>query len=182
MDLVPKKMFLTKGVGTHKHELRSFELALRDAHIEKCNLVNVSSILPPKCKIISRKQGLRYLKPGAITFAVISRATTNESRRLVSASVGVAVPANASDYGYLSELHSHGMTDEQMGDLAEDLAAAMLASTQGVDFDEDAAWDERKEVFRISNKIVRTSNITQSAIGTSLGWTTVVAAGIFIFD
>ena len=55
--LVPKKMFFTKGVGSHKHELRSFELALRDAGIEKCNIVHVSSIFPPNCELISKNEG-----------------------------------------------------------------------------------------------------------------------------
>ena len=48
-EFVPRGMFLTKGVGSHREELHSFELALRNAGIEKCNLVQVSSILPPGC-------------------------------------------------------------------------------------------------------------------------------------
>ena len=57
MSFVPSRMFFTKGVGRHKDYLNSFELALRDAHIEGCNLVTVSSILPAQCKIISVKKG-----------------------------------------------------------------------------------------------------------------------------
>ena len=56
MSLVPRGMFLTKGVGRHREELHSFELALRDAGIEKCNLVQVSSILPPGCRLIAKAQ------------------------------------------------------------------------------------------------------------------------------
>ncbi len=182
MHFVPSKMFLTKGVGIHKHQLRSFELALRDAGIEKCNLVTVSSILPPRCRVIPRKQGLQMLQPGQITFAVMARAHTDEPHRLVAASIGVAVPADENAYGYLSELHGYGMNDETAGNMSEDMAAAMLASTLGVEFNEDAAWDEKKEVFRISDKIVRTSNVTQSAVGHPQGFhTTVIAAAICIF-
>ncbi len=180
MQFVPTKLFLTKGVGTHKHELRSFEMALRDAGIEKCNLVNVSSILPPRCKIIPRKVGEQLIQPGQITFAVLARISTNEPHRLIAASIGVAVPANEDDYGYLSELHTYGMSDQTAGDLAEDMAAAMLASTQGLEFSEDADWDQKQEAFKISGKIVKATNITQSAVGTSQ-WTTVIAAGIYIF-
>lgn len=179
MDFVPKKMFFTNGVGTHKTELRSFELALRDAGIEKCNLVHVSSILPPQCKIISRKEGVGYLKPGAITFCVMARIASDEPHRLLCASVGCAVPTDRKSYGYLSEHHAYGQTDKFAGDFAEDLAAAMLASTLGVEFDENASWDEKKEVFKISNKIVKTRNTTQSAIVKN-SHTTVVAAAIFI--
>lgn len=179
MNLVPKSMFFTNGVGTHKDELRSFELALRDAGIEKCNLVYVSSILPPKCKIISKREGLKRLKPGQINFCVMARAGSNEPHRLIFSSIGCAIPSNKDGYGYLSEHHGFGQTEQGAGDYAEDLAAAMLASTLGVEFDEDKAWDEKKEVFRMSNKIVRTRNITQSAI-VKKGHTTVVAAAMLL--
>ena len=62
--MVPKKLFFTKGVGKHKERLTSFELALRDAGIASQNLVRVSSIFPPQCKVISRKEGLKYLDDG----------------------------------------------------------------------------------------------------------------------
>jgi arginine decarboxylase len=167
-------------VGTHKEELRSFELALRDAGIEKANLVHVSSILPPRCKIISRTQGLKELTPGGITFCVLARCSTNEPRRLIVASIGCAIPSDRNQYGYLSEHHAYGQTEKEAGDYAEDLAAAMLASTLGIEFDEDKSWDERKEIYRISDKIVRSSNVTQSNI-VKAGWSTVVAAAVFLF-
>src|ERR1043166_6330585 len=182
MHFVPSKMFLTKGVGVHKLELRSFEIALRDAGIEKCNLVMVSSILPPRCKIIPRKQGLQLLQPGQITFAVMARATTSEPHRLIATSIGLAIPSDENAYGYLSELHGYGMNDDTAGDYSEDMAAAMLASTLGVEFNEDAAWDEKKEVFKISDKIVKTTNITQTAVGHPQGlYTTCITAAICIF-
>jgi len=177
---VPKKVFFTKGVGTHKEELRSFELALRDAKIEKCNLVQVSSILPPQCKIVSINEGIKELLAGAITFVVISRCASNEPHRLIAASVGCAIPTDKNAYGYLSEHHAFGQSDKIAGDYAEDLAAAMLASTLGIEFDEDKSWDQKKEVYRISDRIVKTTNITQSAIVKN-GFTTVIAAAVFLF-
>jgi len=179
--MVPKKVFFTKGSGTHRDELRSFELALRDAGIEKQNLVYVSSIFPPGCKTVPKSQGLTKLLPGSLTYTVMSRCASNEPRRLIAASVGCAVPTDLKCYGYLSEYHAFGVTDKQAGDYAEDLAAAMLASTLGIEFDEDKSWDENKEVYRISNKVVRSLNITQSAIVTKNGYTTVIAAAVFLF-
>ena len=44
--LVPRKVFFTKSVGIHREELRSFELALRGAGIEKCT----SSRYPASCR------------------------------------------------------------------------------------------------------------------------------------
>ncbi len=179
--LVPKKMFFTKGVGSHKHELRSFEMALRDAGIEKCNIVHVSSIFPPKCELISKNEGAKYIYPGMITFAVTARLSSNENRRLIAASIGCAIPSDSTTYGYLSEYYAFGQTEKEAGDTAEDLAAAMLASTLGIDIDEDKSWDEKEEIFRISDKIVKTTNVTQSAMVEKGCYTTVVAAGVFIF-
>ena len=182
MILVPKKVFFTKGVGTHKAELRSFELALRDAGVEKCNLVSVSSILPPGCQVISRNEGVRHLYPGMVTFTVIARCSSNEAHRLIAASVGCAVPADPDTYGYLSEHHSFGQNEKTAGDYAEDLAAAMLASTLGLDFDEEKSWDENRAIYQLSDKIVRATNITQTAvIGSEGNYTTVVAAAVFLF-
>lgn len=173
-------MFFTKGHGTHREELRSFELALRNAGIEKCNLVHISSILPPGCKIIRKREGLKQLVPGMVTFCVMARCSSNEKHRLLAASIGCAIPTNKRTYGYLSEHKAYGESEKIAGDYAEDLAAAMLASTLGIEFDEDKNWDEKKEVFKISDKIVRTTNITQSSI-VRRGYTTVVAAAIFLF-
>ncbi|MEI6632355.1 MAG: arginine decarboxylase, pyruvoyl-dependent [Chlamydiota bacterium] len=181
MLLVPKRVFFTNGVGTHKKELRSFELALRDAGIERCNLVTVSSILPPDCKIISRAKGLLELVPGMITFTVLARCSSNEPHRLLAASVGSAVPSKGF-YGYLSEYHAFGENEKLAGDNAEDMAAAMLASTLGIEFDEDKSWDEQKAVYHIQNKVVRAMNVTQSAVVAPSGhYTTVVAAAVFLF-
>jgi arginine decarboxylase len=181
--MVPKKLFFTKGVGKHKERLTSFELALRDAGIASQNLVRVSSIFPPRCKVIPRKEGLKYLDHGEVVFSVIAENSTREPHRLIVASIGVAIPADKDTYGYLSEHHSFGETEEQAGEYAEELAAEMLATTLDVDFDPDKSWDEKKEIYRISNKIVCTSNCTQSAVGDKRGlWTTTIAAAVLILD
>jgi len=181
--MVPKRIFFTKGVGKHKERLTSFELALRDAGIAAQNLVRVSSIFPPQCKLISRKEGLKFLSDGEVTFAVIAENSTREPHRLLASSIGVALPADRNTYGYLSEHHSYGETEDQAGEYAEELAAEMLATTLDLEFDPDTSWDEKKEIYRISNKIVRTSNITQSAVGDKRGkWTTTIAAAVLILD
>lgn len=178
---VPSRLFLTKGVGHHREKLSSFELALRDAGIAEFNLVKVSSIVPPHCQQISRKAGLRSLTPGQIIFCVMSQNATNEPHRLIAASIGVALPKSRENYGYLSEHHSFGQTERLAGDYAEDLAASMLAYTLGVAFDPDSSYDEKKEIWKISSQIVRTTHVTQSAVGRKNGlWTTALAAAILI--
>ena len=179
--MVPAKMFFSKGVGVNKDKLASFEAALRNAGIEKYNLVYVSSILPPNCKIITQEEGLLDLKPGQIVFVVMARSDTNEPNRLIAASVGVAVPSDPNTYGYLSEHHSYGETAKKAGEYAEDLAATMLATTLGIEFDSDQAWEEREELYKASGHIFKTREITQSAEGHKDGlWTTVIACAVLI--
>lgn len=179
---VPKMMFFTKGKGTHKDYLTSFELALRDAEIADLNLVSVSSILPPRCKIVSRQEGRKYMLSGQVVFTIMARSATNEPNRLIAASIGLARPAdNESQYGYLSEHHSTGETAQKAGDYAEDMAMEMLASTLGLPNDPSLAWNEKEEQWKLSNKIYRTQNFTQSAEGHKDGlWTTVVSSAVLI--
>lgn len=179
--MVPKKVFLTKGVGRDRDKLTSFEMALRNAGIAQLNLVRVSSIFPPGCKLIPKTRGLELLSPGEITYVVLSENATNEPRRLMAASVGMAIPRDTQQAGYLSEYHSFGEKEKKAGDYAEDLAASMLATILGVEFDPDESWDNKREIWKISGKIVKTTSITQSAIGDKRGvWTTVIAGAVFL--
>ncbi|MCE5268086.1 MAG: arginine decarboxylase, pyruvoyl-dependent [Planctomycetaceae bacterium] len=179
---VPKQVFFTNGVGKHRTKLQSFELALRDAGIEVFNLVRVSSIFPPHCKVVSKKRGLEKLQAGQIVHVVLAETATNEPSRMVSAGVGLAVPAKGEQYGYISEHHDYGITEARMRDLVEDMAATMLATTLGIEFDPETAYDQRKEIYHMSGKIINTRACVQSAEGDKDGlWTTVVAAAVFTY-
>ncbi len=178
---VPTKIFFTKGVGVHKDKLASFELALRNAGIEKCNLVYVSSIMPPNCKVIPKEDGIKLLQPGQITFCVMARNETQEPNRLISSAIGCAIPKeNSVHYGYISEHHAFGEKGDLAGEYAEDLAATMLATTLGVEFDSSKAWEEREQIYKASGHIFKTTHICQSAEGNKDGlWTTTIAVAVF---
>jgi arginine decarboxylase len=178
---VPKKIFLTKGVGKSREQLTSFEMALRNAGIGPFNLVTVSSIYPAGCRLVTREKGLKELEYGQIVHCVMSRNATNEPGRMVTSSIGVAIPKDKNAYGYLSEHHGFGESGDKAGVYAEDLAAEMLATILGVDFNPDLSWDEKRELWTISGKIVRTRNITQAATGDKHGlWTTVITAAVLL--
>ncbi len=180
-QLVPKKMFFTKGVGKHRHNLQSFEEALRDAGIASYNLVRVSSISPPNCTIISRQRGLKMLTPGQIVFCVLADSRTNEPNRLTCAGIGLALPSDKTKHGYISEHHGFGMTHRVLSDYVEDMAASMLATTQGIDLDPDKAYNERKDEYKTKGLVVRTRAVSQTAEGDKNGlWTTVVSAAVLI--
>jgi arginine decarboxylase len=182
LNLLPSRVFLTKGVGRHKYRLKSFEESLRVAGVAQQNLVQVSSILPSKCKMVSRDKGIDSLIPGEISFCVMARADTNEHGRLVASSIGVAVPKDSNKWGYLSEVHAHGMNSQQAGDMAEDLAAGMLGTTLGMELDPDKDWSEKEQAYKSSGLFIKTTNITQTAKGQGSLWTTVVAIAMFLFD
>ncbi len=182
--LIPKKLFFTKGVGHHRNKLQSFETGLRNCGIELCNIVNVSSIFPPACKIISKTEGIKLLSPGQITFMVMAKSSTNEPNRLIAASIGLAQPIDKKQYGYISEYHGFGETQKKASDFAEDLAATMLASTLGIELDPDKAWNERKQLYITDqNRQFRTRSIAQSAKGHKDGlWTTALACAVMLID
>jgi arginine decarboxylase len=179
-QFIPSRAFLTKGVGRHREKLTSFELALREAHIAQFNLVRVSSIYPPHCKLVGWEEGVKGLLPGQVVFAVVAEAQTNEPSRLATAAIGLAIPADANHHGYISEHHAFGQRQQPAGDYAEDLAASMLATVLGVPFDPDLAWDARKEQWLLSAEIVETRNISCSAEAQDDGrWVTAVSAVVF---
>jgi len=181
LDLVAKKLFLTKGKGVHEDRLTSFEYALRDAGISGTNIVLISSIFPPGAKLVSKKEGLNLIKPGQVLFTIYSRNQTNEPHRLISASVGIAQPSDPKRYGYLSEYEAFGQNEKKAGDYAEDIAAQMLASSLGIQFDIDKSWDEKRQQWKISGQIYKSMNVTQTAVGDAKGrWTTVFAAAVLI--
>jgi len=176
---VPSKVFLTKGVGRHKEKLTSFEFALRAAGIAHLNIVRVSSIFPPHCSLIPRSRGIAMLRPGEVVYCVLSSNESDEPSRLVGSGIGIAIPKDKNRYGYISEHHDFGRKQKELGDYAEDLAASMLASTLGIEIDLTKAWDERKQEWKIGGRIVRTTNITQTALGKGGFWTTTVSAAVF---
>ncbi|MGB9131121.1 MAG: arginine decarboxylase, pyruvoyl-dependent [Methanosarcina sp.] len=160
--LIPRKVFFTSGVGTHPEQLESFEVALRDAGIEKFNLVTVSSILPPNCKIVSREEGLNELDPGEIVFCVLSRISSNEPRRMLSTSVGCALPQNINKHGYISEHHAYGELAEDVGKHAGELAKSMYST-----------WTNEAPLKTFS--VPRSSFVAEQG-----DWTTVISAAVFI--
>ena len=163
---VPRKLFLTKGKGQHKEKLASLEQALREAGIAPFNLVKISSIFPPGCQLISKQEGIQLLHPGQIIFLVMSENATDEPHRLIAASIGMAVPNDPRHYGYLSEHHSFGQDEKEAGHYAEDLAADMLTTTLGKNFDLNQIWNEERSLYEIGDGIeVRTNTSHRSPMG-----------------
>ena len=102
--MIPKAFFVTGGKAVGKvSALNTFDLALREAGIEQCNLVPVSSIIPPSCE----ETKPRKLPIGAVTFIVLSKAEGLGE----TVSAGIAWGKDeASGYGVVAE--AYGCMDE----------------------------------------------------------------------
>lgn len=180
--MIPKKMFLTKGHGTHRHRLQSFELALRDAGIASCNLVNVSSIVPPHCELIRKEEGITLLHPGEITYCVLSEVHTKNPGK-IGASVGIAIPDSAEDYGYIAEYHDSEESIDQLKRSVEQLAILMLATTKGVTLGKKKSdtLDSDEEIISRFKDQMKTESVADLIQHTDANrWSTVVAVAVFI--
>lgn len=173
--MTPRKVFFTTGVGKDKERLLSFEKALRNAGIEKFNLVPVSSILPPRCEIVSRKEGLKYLSPGEVVFCVLSLNSSNEKNKQIFASVGCAIPSDRNVHGYISEHHGFDKNKEEVENYVKYLASYMLATTLGLKL------NDRKNLNSfVKNKGIKELGFVQVEKTKNNLWTTVIASAVFI--
>lgn len=180
--MIPRKVFLTKGHGTHRHRLQSFELALRDAGIASCNLVNVSSIFPPHCELISRTEGISLLQPGEITYCVLSKVHTKNPGD-IGATVGVAIPNSSEEYGYIAEYQEECQSEESLKEIVEELAILMLATTKGVAPDESSKGNHLSDeqiIHQFKHKM-KTDSVADTIRHTDPDrWSTVIAVAVFI--
>lgn len=183
--LVATKVFLAKGVGVAEKKLTSRELALTDAGIEKVNLIKASSIIPPGCEIIPQSVGKELLTIGQIAFAITAECSTNEPHKLIAASIGIAKPDDESEYGFFTEIEQeegYGKTEEKASEEVMQLAIHNLAMSWRVPFDPKKDFDPKKSLYRIKNKNVRVSHMTQTTFGDKDGLhTTVFVAAVFLF-
>jgi arginine decarboxylase len=178
--MVPKGVFLTKGVGIHSERLNSFEEALREARISSFNLVTVSSIVPPHCRLLDIQEGLRLMSPGQLTFSVMSRGDSNEEGRLISAAVAILLPENPNDYGYISEFHGYGMEADEVEDWVCDQAAELYASAKGLKINWKRAWSPEDEKYTLEERSFSPKYVVSMARGKKGKWVTTVAAAVFI--
>ena len=110
-----KNFYLSSGYGIADYELESFDKALLDAKVGDYNLIKLSSILPPACKLVKEWEELPWPKGSLIPVAYASHTwSTNELCALLAesseentpylyASVSVAIPENPFENGLIME-------------------------------------------------------------------------------
>src|SRR5215213_8131719 len=184
MTIIPTKFFLTKGTGVHEKEMRAYEEALRDAGVHTGNFIKTSSVVPPGCQLISRQQGVRLIKPGQITFAVMAESQTNEPGQIITAGIGMARPKDPSHYGYLTELESIiGRTPEDVEQDVIEMAIENLVTEWNPKFDGDKVYRKGKKNYRLERRDIEVDSIVESAKGAEKNqYTIVMALAVFIYD
>ena len=183
MPIIPKQFFLTKGVGVHEKEMRAFEQALRSAGIHICNLVKVSSIIAPGCKLITKAEGIKLLSPGQICFAVLAQSQTNEPGQEVTAGIGMARPKDSSLYGYLTEVEEVvGRTADDVEQDVIEMAIENLITERNPKFDGEKVYRKGKKNYRIDGMDISVDSVVESAKGAEKNqYTVVLAAAVFIY-
>jgi arginine decarboxylase len=184
MAIIPTKFFLTKGVGVHEKDMRAFEEALRDAGVHTCNMIKTSSVIPPGCKLISRAEGKRYLRPGQITFSVIAQSQTNEPGQRVVAGIGMAQPKDTKLYGYLTEIEEAiGRTDEDVEEDVIEMALENLVTEWNPKFDGASVYRKGKKNYKLEGRDIIVDSIVQSAEGAEKNqYTVVLVLAVFIYN
>lgn len=184
LAFVPTRVFFTAGRGVHEHERVAVQHALREAGVADCNLVKVSSVLPPGVRVIDRAEAEKLLKPGNVVFAVIAQAVTQEPHQRLSVGVGWAIPDKPGVPGYISEVE-----EEQAKGLGGEAATAevgatalrLLAERLRAKIDAGTLWEWHKGGVAIGRVKVQTGALTQTVVGDEKGWyTAAVALAVYL--
>lgn len=104
MNTLYSKYFLGSGATDAPTPLNAFDHALLDAGVGDCNLIRLSSILPPGCQRVERQQ----LPYGALVPVAYADMTSSEVGAWISAAVSVAIPADPTLPGLIMEHHGFG--------------------------------------------------------------------------
>jgi len=137
--MIPKEFFVTSGKATSPvSELNAFDLALKNAGIAQCNLVPVSSILPPGCQ----ERKWKKIPAGSITYSVIARMDGNEGTT-IGAGIAWAWEKDKK-YGLVAE--AHGYMDLKALKETLEWKTREMAKTRGIEIDKISC---RTEVSRV---------------------------------
>ena len=167
---VPTRVFFTSGVGFHKTQRVAMQHAMREAGLADCNLVKISSVIPPACQVVTRERGLRMLEAGAIAHAVIAQGVTKEPHQRVSVALCWGQPDREDLPGYITEIEeeeANGKSEQTAIDEAGEALTAMLAEKIGAKVDAPKVWGQRgrERRLRIGGVNVRVGSIAESAVG-----------------
>ena len=101
---MPTRYFLASGTSEGYTSLNAFDGALLQAGIGNTNIVKMSSIVPPHCKLVAPIA----LPPGALVPAAYAAITSDVPGEIISAGVAVALPEDEDQNGLIMEYSAKG--------------------------------------------------------------------------
>jgi arginine decarboxylase len=183
MAIIPCKFFFTKGTGVHEKEMRAFEEALRNAGVHTCNFIKTSSVIPPRCELIPKEQGIKLIHPGQITFAIMAQSMTSEPGQIITAGIGMAQPKDKTKHGFLTELEEIiGRTPEDVEQDVIEMAIENLITQSNPKFDGEKVFRKGKKNYEVEGQDILVDSIVESAKGAEKNqFTIVIALAVFIY-
>lgn len=187
---VPTMVFFTHGVGTHETQRVAMQRAMEEAGVAECNMVKVSSVIPPNCRIISREHGRRLLRSGGIVHAVIAQGETNEPHQRVTAALCFAQPDSDRYPGFITEVEEEetkGKSAKTATDEAGEALLTIVAEKIRAKVDAKKLWAKRgrDRKVRVGRETVRVGAITATAIapekqGDTERWAVAMAFAVYL--
>lgn len=101
---IPTKFFLVSGSGEGTTPLNAFDNALISAGVGHCNLVKVSSVIPPRVK----KVKIPGIPAGAILPIAYAHIFSDIPADLISSAIAVAIPEDKEKHGVIMEYSTKG--------------------------------------------------------------------------
>jgi arginine decarboxylase len=177
-------VFFTAGRGVHEHERVAVQHALREAGVGDCNLVKVSSVIPPGCRVIDRAEAKELLRPGNIVFAVIAQAVTQEPHQRLSVGIGWAIPEQEGVPGYIAEVEeeqARGLSGDACADEVGTTAVRLLAERLRAKVDAEVPWKRHKGWFNLGRTRATAGSLTSTVVGDEKGrYTAAVALAVYL--
>ena len=101
---MPTRYFLASGASDGYTPLNAFDGALLQAGIGNTNIVKMSSIVPPHCKLVAPIA----LPPGALVPTAYAAITSDVPGEIISAGIAVALPEDENQNGLIMEYSAKG--------------------------------------------------------------------------
>jgi arginine decarboxylase len=183
---VPSRVFFSQGVGTGETHRVAMQHATQQAGVSECNLVKTSSVIPPGCRIISREQGTRLLRPGAVVHAVIATGNTNEPSQLLSAALCWAQPDDPAEHGTITEVEQEetiGKSAKDASDEAGEALVTIVAEQARARVDAKRIWSRlRGSRLKVGRMNLRVGSIAPTAVGPEgeIRFAVVLAVAVFL--
>lgn len=150
--MIPTRLYLAQGVGTHKQNKNARDRASTPAGLADLNLLPVSSVLPAGIRLIGPEEFRSSVTPGQIVPAIHGICESNTVGQIVTATLTAVLPDDPEVVGYVAETYEWpGLTSEMAVRRTETSALQLFAERHGEDdFVADDVWRATRKDYTIA--------------------------------